>query len=349
MIGEFMRQMNSSDRNGRVTLDKSISLLAALAVVLLWVTSAVAYTDPLDTPAMKSEAAQHSLLIDICNTGERLVTVGERGHILISDDQGATWAQAEVPSSAHMNSVHFPTPQKGWAVGEDMAILKTEDGGKSWTLQYDDRDSRDPVPLLGVYFFDENHGLGVGAYGTLIETTDGGQNWEDVRDRIDNLDDWHYSAIAQGQDGNLYIAGEAGFVYLSQDQGQTWLKIDVPHEGSFFNLLTTNNPGQVVIFGVGGYVFVSDDAGENWREVEIDTKAGLASGTQLADGRLMIVGHDGIILVGDPKAETFQLHAREDRLPLADVVEVSEGQYIVVGIAGILSMNAEELASMKKE
>ena len=47
MIGEFMRQMNSSDRNGRVTLDKSISLLTALAVVLLWVTSAVAYTDPL--------------------------------------------------------------------------------------------------------------------------------------------------------------------------------------------------------------------------------------------------------------------------------------------------------------
>lgn len=348
MTGVYKRSQYYWKGSERVSAFRRVALSTMLFILLVWVAPGHTYTDSLDTPAIKSEAAQFSLLLDIERAGSRLVVVGERGHILYSEDQGKSWTQADVPSMAHMNAVHFPTPEKGWAVGEDKAILHSTDGGKSWVLQYDERDARDAAPLLDVIFFDEQNGLSIGAYGTMLETTDGGRSWDDVRDRIENLDDWHYSSLASSSGGALFIAGEAGFVYRSMDKGQTWETIEVPHEGSFLGGLATRNNEQLVVFGIGGYVFVTDDAGQSWREVEVDTKAGFSGGALLEDGRLLIVGGDGVMLVGDSEARKFTIHTREDRLPLANVIEAKSGEFIVVGIAGILPMTADELAAMAK-
>ena len=48
--------------------------------------------------AIESAKAAKSLMLDVVHAGKRLVAVGDRGHILYSDDQGATWMQAKVPT-----------------------------------------------------------------------------------------------------------------------------------------------------------------------------------------------------------------------------------------------------------
>jgi len=75
-----------------------------------------------DTPAaavfaIESPKAAKGLMIDVVHAGKRLVAVGDRGHILYSDDQGNTWAQAKVPTRQLLTAVFFVDDQHGWAVG----------------------------------------------------------------------------------------------------------------------------------------------------------------------------------------------------------------------------------------
>ena len=97
------------------------------------------WRDVLDTPAQKSRLAPRALLSGLARAGQRVVAVGQRGHVLWSDDAGANWQQADVPVSADLVAVHFPTPDSGWAVGHDGVILHSADAGKSWTRQLDGR------------------------------------------------------------------------------------------------------------------------------------------------------------------------------------------------------------------
>ena len=336
----------------------AIGLLSCVSTLL------AGYSDPLDLPAVKMEAAQHSLLLDVEYAGMRLVTVGERGHILYSDDQGKSWQQADVGAMAHLTAVFFINDKLGWAVGEDQVILRTEDGGTSWMRIYDNRTADIVAPLLDILFIDEQTGFAIGAYGTSLSSTDGGQIWEDVRERIENIDEWHYNAITRTAGGNLYIAGEKGFVYRSDDNGQSWEVLRIPriltpeeiedfvepfYEISFLGVIPTKKEERLVFFGVGGRIFVTDDGGQSWREVEVDTSAGLAGGSLLADGSMIIVGSDGVVLKGDVDAQSFTVHVRDDRLPLTAVKPVGEEQYVTVGIAGILLSDMDELNGQSKK
>lgn len=96
-----------------------------------------ARNDLLEIPAVESDKAASSLLLDIAKAGERLVAVGERGHIIYSDDNGKSWEQAEVPVMVTLTALDFSTPEKGWAVGHDGVVLHTEDSGETWVKQFD--------------------------------------------------------------------------------------------------------------------------------------------------------------------------------------------------------------------
>jgi len=87
--------------------------------------------------AMRLPLASTSLLLDVAAADKRLVTVGERGHILYSDNAGGDWTQARVPTSVMLTRLLFRDATNGWAVGHDGNILFTSDGGINWELQRD--------------------------------------------------------------------------------------------------------------------------------------------------------------------------------------------------------------------
>jgi len=166
----------------------------------------------------ESAKAAKSLILDVVHAGTRLVAVGDRGHILYSDDQGKTWTQAKVPTRQLLTAVYFVDDKHGWAVGHDAQILASEDGGLTWSKQFEDL--KREAPLLDVWFQDVNHGVAVGAYGALLETTDGGKNWQDVSDRLDNQDQFHLNASADcaptGCDGCVLSAASAAIPSASE-------------------------------------------------------------------------------------------------------------------------------------
>src|SRR5471032_3129385 len=104
---------------------------SAPAATLLAIRAAHVWDDP-----------AHSLLLDATYAGSRIVTVGEHGIVLLSDDDGATYRQASaVPASATLTAVHFANARDGWAVGHWGEILATTDGGEHWTLNAQTRRS----------------------------------------------------------------------------------------------------------------------------------------------------------------------------------------------------------------
>lgn len=107
----------------------SIALLCVLSSVS---TTSIAQGDALQERSLISPLVRQSLLMDLDRVGNKLIAVGERGHILISDDEAASWRQAQVPVRVTLTASFFIDEQRGWAVGHDGVVLRTIDGGGSW-------------------------------------------------------------------------------------------------------------------------------------------------------------------------------------------------------------------------
>lgn len=178
--------------------------------------------------ALPSALAARSLLLDVELVGERLVAVGEWGHVVLSDDGGVTWRQARsVPTQATLTAVFFVTPEEGWAVGHDAVILHTRNAGETWAFEHSAPDEE--VPLLGVWFENRRHGFAVGAFGMMFETRDGGATWERRSLGSDDREDEHLNDVFPGPDGSLLVAAEFGRVFRSKDGGASWERLQLPY------------------------------------------------------------------------------------------------------------------------
>lgn len=338
-VGRADKKTRTPMFSSQSPLARTLSLCSVLSILFMVAPAqAQSPAEPGVRYSIESQKAASTLLLDVAYAGDRLVAVGDRGHILYSDDGGTRWTQAKVPTRQLLTAVYFADDKHGWAVGHDALILGTTDGGQTWTQQYENREGE--VPLLDVWFEDAQHGFATGAYGVLLETTDG-QNWEDVADRLDNEDGAHLNAIAEIPGSGLFIVGEMGGMFRSADMGETWERAESPYQGSFFGVVGSGEPGGVVAFGLRGNLFRSTDFGDKWQAITLadddgDTvESGLADGNRLPDGRIVVVGHGGTVLSSDDNGQSFKLFSRPDRRSLSGVVANPDGNLVLVGQSGV--------------
>jgi len=308
------------------------------------------YQDPLETSAVNMPMAKYSLLLDITRAGKRLLAVGERGHILYSNDSGLNWQQANVPVQTQLNALSFVDQYHGWAVGEDAVILHTQDGGLTWNKQFDDRDGDALGPLMDVLFLNKKVGMAVGVFNKMYRTTDGGNNWQPWMSHVDNEDEWHLFSIAATSQQDIYIASEAGLIFYSNDGGVNFKAWQTDHYGTFHGLLTRRNfldKEQLIIFGVGGKLFVSTDGKENIKEMNTGSQTGLSAGTWLKDGSALLVGGEGVLLKSDTALKTWKLSTVPTGLPLSGVVKIP-GANVYVGMGGIQRVEQDYIAGRQE-
>jgi photosystem II stability/assembly factor-like uncharacterized protein len=310
-----------------------IATIAALAVLL---PPAVADDDALEWSTL-ARLAPRSLLLDLAAADGRLVAVGERGHVLISDDAGQTWRQVRVPTRSNLTGVFFLDRERGWAVGHDAVILRTADGGETWERVHwaPEKES----PLFDVWFSSPFKGIAVGAYGSYYVTADGGASW---KEKPISEDDAHLHRLARAADGLLYLAGEAGVLYRSDDGGESWKDLPSPYEGSFFGVLPLADK-VVLAFGLRGHLYRSEDAGETWVELDSGTTAMLTDGVVMADGTVLVVGLGGAVLLSDDGGRSFTFKTPADRRGIAGVVEGAPGVLVMVGEFGARAVPVREL------
>jgi photosystem II stability/assembly factor-like uncharacterized protein len=346
----------------RLAGSAAVAVVAALAAPAL----AVPFLDPLVVPSAMSPLAEKSLLLGVARAGDRFVAVGQRGHILVSTDSGATWKQAAVPVSSDLAAVYLVNDRKGWAVGHDGVVLATTDGGEHWALQFDGlranerlveymqrRVAEQPVsekmkrllgeaqrnqelgadkPFLDVWFADENTGFIVGAYNLIFHTTDGGKNWQPWFDRTDNPKLFNLYAIRPAA-GGLFIAGEGGLALKLDHATQRFRALELPYKGSFFGVV--GGADGVLVYGLRGNAFHSADGGKTWAKLDVGLPATIVAGIRNSAGLIALVDAGGRIAASSDGGKTFERVQATPTVPMTGAAEIGNHRYVVVGPRGV--------------
>lgn len=292
---------------------------------------------PVDGLAVLAPLANFSVLNDIHGRSASAIAVGERGHILLSVDHGNTWTQQPAPTRRTLNAVHWVDSKIVWSVGHKSVVLRSQDGGKTWAKisVLDDPETA----FLDVLFVDPKNGFIVGSYGKLFSTSDSGEKWSElVQD-----DDPHFYQIASAGDGALWLIGEFGTVWRSDNLGQAWESLDAMYEGTFFGALPLAKRGALV-FGLRGNIFRSED-GAAWEKIETSTNALLHGGVQLRDGRMILTAGAGELLLSENKGRSFNPVALPNKaaMPIS-LWQAGDESLLVTTDRGVIRLEPVDLA-----
>ena len=369
---------------------RTVAVRAAVLVAALgWLSASQgSSTEFALLPALKSDLAQQSLLLDVARGGDRLLVAGEQGYILYSDDNGQNWTQADVPVSLTVTSVAFAGSGEAWATAHDGYLLHSADNGATWRVKLtgsdvaklsvialeerieaqraalDDAtpetleelewaleddlfaleeateavDQGMTSPLLNVWFANARDGYALGAYGVFLRTRDGGETWIMDGQRLDNPDKYHLYDIVRSATGTLLVAGEAGTLLRSLDDGETWQRIEAIYPGSFFGALAADD-GSLLAFGLRGNVFRSTDDGASWSLVDTGDQRTLLGGVTQADGTIILVGSAGAVLSSDDNGTSFSTVPTTGSRVYSGVAGDPDGKLLLVGFGGISSID----------
>jgi len=310
---------------------RTLIRLASLGIALLIAGNALAQDAELDIRyAERLPLVPESMFLDITRADDgELVAVGERGHIMLSED-GVTWQQAEVvPTQVTLTTVEGHGGRL-WAAGHDAVIITSGDHGQTWTLEYHDPERQQAV--MDLYFTDEFNGVAIGSYGLYLRTADGGRTWEDVT--IDEEGGYHLNSMVRFDDGRRMIAGEAGYSYRSFDDGETWELMDMPYLGSMWGALRTGDEC-VLFFGLRGHALESCDFGTTWTEFDIDTESSISDGARF-DDRIVLAANSGTVLIREGGGP-FRVYTHSSGVDFAGVTVLPDGTFLLVGEDGIFS------------
>ena len=343
---------------GRILLGLAVTALAPGAV------AAGLADEALSRPALAVRQPGSSVVLGAAQAGARLVVVGERGLVLLSDDQGKSWRQGNTPVSVTLTAVRFYDASNGVVVGHGGTVLTTVDGGQNWILRLDGRRAAAIVleaaraaqqpaaiedaqrlvadgpdkPLFDVLMLSQTHLLAVGAYGLALESGDGGLHWQSWVTRFDNPKSLHYYAVRKL--GNVFlIAGEQGMVQLSRDGGQTFRRIETPYRGSFF---TAELPGaqELVLAGLRGNVWRSRDDGQSWTQLNGSVGASVTGSALLPDGRLVLCNQAGMLLQSEgERLQPLEMPAMPAMPALNGILAIDDHRLVALTNMGAAIMN----------
>jgi photosystem II stability/assembly factor-like uncharacterized protein len=344
-------------------LRKMTTMALAPALALLMMSSAsAASADVLDAPAQMSARAGSLVQLAVARAGDRLVSVGERGVILLSDDSGKTWRQTKVPVSVTLTRVSFVDAKTGWAIGHGGVVLGTQDAGETWLKQLDGNaaaklelaqakaGSAGPTaerrlvdaerlladgadkPFLAMHFFDARRGLVVGAYGLAFATEDGGQSWQSLMGPLSMANGRHLYVI-HAAPGGLYLAGEQGLLLASSDSGVSFSKVEFPGKGTLFGMVSTKSGQVLLAYGLKGNAYRSADAGKSWQKVDMPPVS-LVAGLRQANGDWVLADESGQLHRSDDEGQHFKRVPLAHPVVIASLLEMADGTLVGSGVRG---------------
>ena len=159
-----------------------------------------------------------------------------------------------------VNDWFFPSNSLGFACGSNFSLLKTTNGGSTWSAV-----TATTAPLYGIDFWNNQTGLAVGA-GVALRTTNGGSSWQSTSVKNDLL------GVSMASEQVAYAITDQE-VYRTDDSGSTWSATSPPP----FQILSGFRcvqaiDEQTLLVGTVGGILMSTDGGHSWsvfRETQI--------------------------------------------------------------------------------
>jgi photosystem II stability/assembly factor-like uncharacterized protein len=211
-----------------------------------------------------------------------------------------------------LTDVFFVTPDVGWVSGDHATILKTTNGGTTWTPQLGG-DPGSTEPEIGqLRFLDPTHGWAIQGGSRLLRTADG-QKWEEVNGKFPAgvpVLDYAFTSASHG----ILLGGNGDAFYVTNDGGQQWqtvtpcqlsanvqglaqtpnchfikLQMLSPSSGLALAWWSSTQDERLVIFR-------TDDAGSHWSYVLPDVKD-----SRYADAFFTDLKHGVLVFNNDQK------------------------------------------------
>jgi photosystem II stability/assembly factor-like uncharacterized protein len=225
--------------------------------------------------------------------------------VLFSTAGPADGAQALHAQQIRQNlfSACIATERVGWVVGELGRILRTEDGGETWTRQ----DANVKKPFLTISCIDASTAWIGGKSGILSRTTDGGATWQpQTSNTTKHIFDMTFLTRTHG-----VAVGDWGLLMFTEDGGEHWTIGGIPEEFILSPMAEDIGlePSDIILYALAfpddthgwtvgefGTIMTTTDGGRTWRQQHVPVESTLF-GTYFEDSqRGWAVGIDAVIL-----------------------------------------------------
>lgn len=211
-----------------------------------------------------------------------------------------TW-KFPTPQGNDLIASYFVNTTRGWAVGMRGAIIRTSDGGTTWSAQ----ESGTQKNLYGIYCVTDFICYAAGEGGVILKTTDGGNNWSALVSGVatdlfgvscpadattcyvtgaggvmlktidggvnwpaqtsNTAKDLYAISCPMGDNSNCYAAGASGTVVKTINAGTTWGTLTTGTAIDLFSIECPQAATPTTCFAAGtGNVFKTSDSGLTW-------------------------------------------------------------------------------------
>ena len=323
-----------------------IALLLLLSLQCSYVS---AQSDALEEAAARSLLAPRSLMLDIEQAGNKLVAVGERGHILFSNDLGASWTQAQVPVRSTLTASFFVNEEQGWVVGHDGLVLRTRDGGVSWEKLLDgyhaNRLMLDHAQALYAQT-EADLAIAVDAEASELEVTleDLAIVVEDAESFISEgasrpfLDVWFRNA------NEGFIVGAFGLFFHTEDGGDNWTPwFDKIQNPDILHLNAIRHIGDTLyIAAEAGSLYRSDDLGKSWSRLLSPYNGTFFGVVGAGENGIIAYGLRGNAFISIDKGESWNPVDTDTDAGLFGGDNLADGSIVLVGAGGMVLRLSEQ-------
>lgn len=206
--------------------------------------------------------------------------------LLVTSLVNAQWTSVPSGTLGQLEAVHISDAQEIWAAGKDGVLIRSQDGGDSWSpANVNATDDLNDILRL-----DANTLLIVGDGGVVLRSITNGALWTTIPTPVSS------ELVAVHRSGsNVMAVGEQGTILRSVNDGQTWSALN---SGSATDLQAVHSNDAQSWWAVGrnGTVLHSVDDGITWSVQPVGTLADLNAVQFISPAVGLIAGDEGVIL-----------------------------------------------------
>ncbi|MBK8946647.1 MAG: T9SS type A sorting domain-containing protein [Ignavibacteriae bacterium] len=304
-------------------------------------------------------------------------SVGQNSTCLKTTNGGDSWVPLNMPVYSNLQKVSFIDENIGWIVGDglDSPILKTIDGGNSWTnyspVDYGWTDlyvvSENVLFVTGIqgvykstngginwsnkihtsgwastiFFIDSLNGWFGNTIGEIYKTSNGGESWKLVH-YMKFI--WHRKiSFVNNQIGFLVSAGlysNEGRIYKTIDGGESW-KLQDSVVGQKYKDLVVIDSLNAIALGSNNLFRYTNDGGKIWFGENITCEA--FNGISICAEKFWIVGeenHHGKIFYGTIN-HWKEISKSFTNSTITDIDFCDENNGLIVGSNGLILMTSD--------
>ncbi|HEY1495313.1 MAG TPA: YCF48-related protein [Candidatus Solibacter sp.] len=253
----------------------------------------------------------------------------EEGLLLVTNNEGATWAQRKIPDITGLRALAFADENRGLAIGEGGVIVATADAGRTWQKRPSvTTENLTDIQMIG------DEGWIAGFDGVILHTSDGGKTWSKQESGVTLSLETLYFLDAQ----NGWAAGWAGLVLHTVDGGRKWQVVKVPGATWSLSSITFRNAKDGWISGFAGQLFHTKDGGATWEAKTAPYSGWLTSIAFDGANRGWITTDDGFLMSTDA-GETWKSQPTETQFFLNKLLRAN-GSAWALGPFGLVKQTA---------